>query len=207
MTKTTSTHHLATEYLAAVASNEPVPGGGSVAATVGALAAALAEMVCRFSVGRHDDPETNATIDAILARMITKRLRLENLALEDENAYATYRSASELSRSTPEDKDVRRQALQDALVGAAAVPLATAEACAALLPDIGYITTHGNPHVRSDAVIAAILADAAVRASAANVRVNTAMLKNRERAAALEARMLEIEAESTTAVSAEHGSS
>ncbi len=194
MATTKGTNHLATEYLAAVASAAPVPGGGSVAATVGALAAALAEMVCQFSVDRHEDSAVNAEIGAALSRLSSARAKLQTLSREDEHAYGNYRTASELPKSTAIEKETRRQALQMALIGAAEVPLATAEACGALLPDIEYIKTNGNPHVRSDAVIAAILADAAIRASSVNVRVNTGMLKDRDRAAALEARLEEIEA-------------
>ena len=203
MTKTVRTHHLAAEYLAAVASNAPVPGGGSVAATVGALAAALAEMVCQFSVGRHDDPAVNAEIDAVLIRMTAARARLQSLAHDDEVAYATYRAASDLPKLTPDDRDARRRALQVALVEAANVPLATAEDCVALLLDIDYIATNGNPHVRSDATIAAILGEAAIRASAVNVRVNTAMLKDRGLAATLESRLSEIETRTKAATSGE----
>jgi formiminotetrahydrofolate cyclodeaminase len=205
VTETTDSDHLAAEYLAAVASNAPVPGGGSVAATVGALAAALAEMVCQFSVGRHDDPSINAEIAAVLTRMAAARARLESLAHDDEVAYATYRAASDLPRSTQGEKEIRRRALQDALVGAANVPLATAGASVALLPDIAYIATNGNPHVRSDAEIAAILADAAVRASAVNVRVNTAMLKDRALATTIDSRIAEIEESSGGAVSVSPG--
>lgn len=202
MTKARNTNHLAAGYLAAVASNDPVPGGGSVAATVGALAAALAEMVCRFSIGRNERPAVNAEIDAVLTRMTAARSRLESLALDDEVAYATYRAASDLPRSTAEEKDDRRRALQDALLGAAEVPLATADACLALLPDITYVAANGNPHVSSDAAIAVFLADAAIRASAVNVRVNTAMLKDRDRAAALELRIAEIETDARDAIQA-----
>jgi formiminotetrahydrofolate cyclodeaminase len=198
VTKTERAHHLAADYLAAVASNAPVPGGGSVAATVGALAAALAEMVCRFSVGRHDDPAVNAEIDAVLTRMTAARTHLEALAHDDEVTYATYRAASDLPRSTTDEKESRRLALQDALVGAANVPLATAEACVALLPDIAYIAANGNPHVRSDALIAAILSDAAVRASAVNVRVNTVMLHDRSRAVELDNAIASIEKEAAS---------
>lgn len=194
MTKMRDADHLAANYLAAVASAAPVPGGGSVAATVGALAAALAEMVCQFSVGRHDDPAINAEVDAVLARMSIARANLQTLAHDDEVAYGNYRTASELPRSTASEKEGRRGALQAALIGAAEVPLATAESCVALLPDIEFIKTNGNPHVRSDAVIAAILAQAAVQASAVNVRVNTNMIKDRERAATLDAQLDLIEA-------------
>ncbi len=196
-----STDHLAAEYLSAVASAAPVPGGGSVAATVGALAAALAEMVCQFSIGRHEDPAVNAEIDAVLARLSAARTKLEALAHDDELAYGSYRIAVDLPRSTAAEKNTRRQALQSALLGAAEIPLATADACAALLPDIAFITTYGNPHVRSDAEIAAILASAAVRSSAVNVRVNTSMLKDRDLAATLDARLEAIEAKSRAATS------
>src|SRR5215207_4198638 len=96
------------------------------------------EVSCCCGIGRHEDPAVNAEIDAVLARLSAVRTKLEALAHEDELAYGSYRIAADLPRSTASEKDIRREALQDALLGAAEVPLGTAEACAALLPDIAY---------------------------------------------------------------------
>lgn len=185
--------HRAAGYIAAVASDAPVPGGGSVAGTVAALAAALGEMVCRLSLGKRDQSDANDAISAALARLTAARVSFSALALQDERAYAAYRLASEMPKSTQPEKDERRLAMQAALVGAARVPLATARAGVDLLTDIAFVAEHGNPHVRSDAIIAAIMAEAAIRSSAVNVRVNTRMLRDRDRAAELDDAISEVE--------------
>ncbi len=185
--------HRAAAYIADVASDAPIPGGGSVAGTVGALAAALGEMVCRLSVGKRAQPGVEDAVSAALSRLTTTRSSFMTLALRDERAYASYRRASKMPKSTMAEKAERRVSMQAALVAAALVPLDTARAGLDLLGDIAYVAEHGSPHVRSDAVIAAILADAAIRASAVNVRVNTGLLRDRDQAADLDATITEIE--------------
>ena len=123
------------------------------------------------------------------------------LAVADEAAYAAFRSAAALPRSSLSEKAERTEAMQAALVGAALVPLATARASRDLLPDIAYVAVEGNRHLRSDALIAAILADAAVRSCAINVRVNTAMLRDKARASELDAEVEAIVADSSDLLS------
>ena len=172
-------------YVDAVASSHPTPGGGSVAGVVGALAAALGEMVCRLSPSSGDTKIDQSMSDA-LAGFNTARETLLHLAAGDEAAYGLFRSASSMPKRSPEEKSSRSEAMQDALLGAALVPIATASASRALLPEIIHIATFGNRHVRSDAMIASILALAAVRSCAVNVHVNTAMLRDTTRATELE---------------------
>lgn len=172
-------------YLDAVASSRPTPGGGSVAGVVGALAAALGEMVCRLSPST-GDAQTDLSMSDALSRFSAARAALLQLAEGDETAYGAFRGASSLPKTSPEEKLARSAAMQNALVGAALVPLATARASRDLLPDILHVATHGNRHVRSDAVIASILAFAAVRACAVNVHINTAMLRDKDHATELD---------------------
>lgn len=189
MSHTADVGHPAADYVESVGSDAPVPGGGSVAATVGALAAALGEMVGRFSAGHGDDEGVNARIETVRAQMATARTILLKLSLQDEAAFGAYGSAAALPRSTPDERANRKTALQEALVGAASVPLRTAEACHALKDAVGFLVDHGKPHLQSDAEIARILIDAAIRASAVNVRVNTAMIKDRAIAEELDRRI------------------
>lgn len=187
-------------YLAAVASPAPTPGGGSVAAVVGALAAALGEMVCNLSIGRAGVEDPEDALSSSLANLTRARGELLRLAAEDERAYAAYRTAAGLPKATAEEKEARRAAMQDALLGAAAVPLATARAAGKLLAELDVTARSGSSHVLSDAVVAAILAEASVRSAGVNVRVNTGLLKDRATAENLDRQIDAIESEAGTAV-------
>jgi formiminotetrahydrofolate cyclodeaminase len=165
-------------YLDTLASAAPAPGGGSAAGVAGALAAALAEMVCNITLG-HDLP---AEVDHELrtARDAAAELRGHFLALgeEDEVAYGGYASAVAMPKGTAEEKDARRLTLQAALREAADVPLRLAECCLALLDVLDPITRYGNKYVLSDAIIAIHLIEAAIAAAVLNVNANISAMKH-----------------------------
>lgn len=168
-------------YAAAVASGEPAPGGGSVAGVVGALAAALVEMVGHLSVGRTGNVLSDADVTDILDRATALRARLLELATADEAAYSGYVAATKLPKSTDEEKATRRDALQTALGNAADAPLAIAAACNEVLVLLDPLAEHGNKHLISDTIIAALCAEVATRSALLNVRVNAKMIKDEER--------------------------
>ena len=173
------------EYLAQLASESPTPGGGSVAGLVAALAAALGSMVCMFT----KEP-ANRKASAELAKATTALAAARTAALafsqEDERAYAAYIAATHLPKATREDKAVRRDAVQAALRSAAELPLQLAVHCEGLLASLRPVVVHGNPHLRSDARIAVMLAETAHRAALVNVRVNLALMKDADLADQLE---------------------
>jgi formiminotetrahydrofolate cyclodeaminase len=167
-----------TGYLEALASPAPVPGGGSAAALAGAMGAALVSMVANLTVGRPQYAAVEAQVRE--AQEEAERLRGELLRLmaDDERAYAAVAAALKLPRSSDEERQARRQALQEALRGAAAPPLAMARICRRLLELAATVAEAGNPRLVSDAGVAALLAEAALRASAINVRVNLAQIRD-----------------------------
>jgi formiminotetrahydrofolate cyclodeaminase len=165
-------------YLDTLASAAPAPGGGSVAGVSGALAAALAEMVCNITLG-HDLP-TAVDRELRIARDAATKLRGHFLALgeEDEVAYRGYAAATAMPKRTTAEKDARRLTLQAALREAAEVPLRLAESCLALLDLLDPVTRHGNKYVLSDAIIAIRLTEAAIAAATLNVNANARAMKN-----------------------------
>ena len=177
------------EYLDALASSQPAPGGGSVAGLVGALAAGLGEMVASLTPGTAAD----------LAEAATNLSSLRASALAsgeaDELAYSGYLEASRLPRTTPEEKARRRQTMQEAIHEAANVPLELAATGVRILNQLRPVIDHGNRHVLSDAAIAVTLAHACVDASLVNVRVNLPLIKDQEIATAISRKGEEIEAE------------
>ena len=167
-----------TDYLAAVASGEPTPGGGSVVAVVGALAAALGEMVCNLSRGRSADAVAEPEVRDAAEQLSGLRERLTGAAAADEAAYRRYRAAASLPKGTETERAERLAALQLALVDAADVPLAVATACAAVAAALEPVARLGNRHALSDAVTGALLAEAALRGALLNVRGNAALLRD-----------------------------
>ncbi|HIQ02276.1 MAG TPA: glutamate formimidoyltransferase [Anaerolineales bacterium] len=173
-----------TEFLDAVAAGTPTPGGGSVAALAGALAAALAAMVARLTLGRKRYEPVQEEMEAVVA--VAERLRadLAARAVEDAEAYNQILAAFRLPKGTDEERSARQAAIQDALIHAAEVPLATARDAVATLELARQTARLGNVNARTDAITAAHLSRAAFEGAALNVRVNADQVKDRERATA-----------------------
>ncbi len=191
-------------YAAAVASGAPTPGGGSVVAVTGALAAALAAMVCNHTIGRPAYTSAEDALTCARSRADAIRTHLLDLAAADEAAYGGYVAATSLPRTTEAEKASRRAAMQEALVAAADVPLAVAVACANLLPLLETVATLGNKHLLSDATVAALLAEAALRGALTNVRVNADQMRDPDRAAHYRGRITELEAAASAATTKVH---
>ena len=164
-----------------LASDSPVPGGGSAAAYAGALAAALAAMIGRIAAkkaaGRADRVAEVDDLRAALLRLVD----------EDAAAFAQVADAMKLPRSTDEEKRARRETLQTALVGAARVPLETAAVSRRVLESCERGMEIATDATVSDLGVAALLASAALDSAALNVRINLASIKDPERVAALSA--------------------
>ena len=158
--------------LDAVAAKAPTPGGGAVAAIVGALGAALGMMVVNYSTGRKSLASHAALHEEAMRRLAAARAELLQLARDDADAYARLNDLMK----RPED-DARRQREWSAAVEAAiAAPRLMMASCAALLTLLESLKAATNRSLRSDMAIAAILADASARAAAWNVRINLSMI-------------------------------
>ena len=172
-------------FVSSVASSTPTPGGGSVAAHVGALAAALAQMVAGLTIGRKKYAAVDAEMKEIALEAADVGNQLAALVEADARAYTAVSNAYKLPKE-PEQAAVRRsEAIIEALLGASRVPLETARACARVAELAAQVATKGNTNAVSDAGVAALLAEAACRGAAYNVRINIAALEDRSRGAAL----------------------
>lgn len=178
-----------TTFLDRLASSEPTPGGGSVAALCGALAAALGAMVCHLTIGKPRFAESESALRASLADLDALRAELSELMAADVAAYQELSAAYQLPKATDADKAARSAAIQAALGDATGVPLQIAEAAATVLSLVPTIIARGNPQAVSDAGMAALLADTALRSAALNVWINLASDKDADRAAANQAQL------------------
>jgi glutamate formiminotransferase/formiminotetrahydrofolate cyclodeaminase len=172
-------------FVSSVASSTPTPGGGSVSAHVGALAAALAQMVAGLTVGRKKYAAVDAEMKQIALDAADVGNELSALVEADARAYTAVSTAYKLAKE-PDDAAVRRsEAITEALLGASRVPLDTARACARVAELAATVAVKGNTNAVSDAGVAALLAEAACRGAAYNVRINIAALEDRSRGASL----------------------
>jgi len=159
------------EWMDSVASASPSPGGGTVAAVAGAVAAALAAMVGRLTVGRKKYAEVDAEFRELVEKAEALRLRLAQLGDEDAAAY----DAVSAAYGIPKTEEARRTAaIQAALLEATRVPLETLRAARAVAALAARAAEAGNRNAASDAGVGALLAEAAARGAAYNVRINVA---------------------------------
>jgi glutamate formiminotransferase / formiminotetrahydrofolate cyclodeaminase len=166
-------------FISSVASSSPTPGGGSVAAHAGALAAALAQMVAGLTAGKKKYASVDAEMKEIGLRASGLANRLSALVARDAEAYSAVAEAYQLPQETDEQKKARSEAVNAALLGAAEVPLETARACAEVAELASAVAARGNQNALTDAGVAALLAAAGCRGAAYNVRVNVSSLEDR----------------------------
>ncbi|HZQ99424.1 MAG TPA: cyclodeaminase/cyclohydrolase family protein [Chloroflexota bacterium] len=166
------------DFAAALASGEPVPGGGGGAALAGALGAALAAMVCNFTVGRKRYQAVEPEMRALLSRADAIRAELLDLVDADAEAYGKVVEGQALPKDTPEQVAERDRRIQAALAESVRVPLRVAVLAADAVALCEPIAERGNQRLISDAGVAALLADAALRSAALNVRVNLRDLRD-----------------------------
>ena len=169
-------------FLDQVASASPTPGGGTVSALAGALAAALAAMVARLTVGRKKYAELEAEFKGILERAESLRATLLQLGADDA---ASFDAVSRAYAMPKEQAEERTAAIQAALLGASRVPLQTLRAAREVASLAARAAAVGNRNAVSDAGVAALLAGAAARGAAYNVRINVAALPDRHAGASL----------------------
>lgn len=167
-------------YLDDLASAQPTPGGGSTAALSGAMGAALASMVCRFTMGKQSYASVQQEIEELLRRTEYLRNRFQQLMQEDINAYGRLSASYKLPHETNKERESRTVAIQKQLVEAALVPLEVAECAAELIQCCQRIAEIGNTAVLSDVATGAILASSAGEGAAFMVRINLRTTKDDE---------------------------
>jgi len=160
------------EFLDALASSAPAPGGGSAAALSGALGAALVSMVCNLTLGKAKYAGVQDDISALVTKSEALRRLLIDLLEADIQVYTGVSAAFKMPRTTPEEKEARTAAIQHALKEAARVPMQVAEACVQVLDLCTPAAELGNVNAVSDAGVAALLAEAGLRSAALNVIIN-----------------------------------
>ena len=168
-------------FVASVASPNPTPGGGSVAAHVGALGAALAQMVGGLTIGKKKYAAVDAEMREVAIRAAALGNTLSALVARDAAAYAVVAAAYKLPAETDAEKAEKTARIEEALLHAADMPLETARACADVAEVALVVAEKGNTNASSDAGVAALLAEAGCVGASYNVRINVASLSSKER--------------------------
>ena len=173
-----------TEFIEALASKEPTPGGGGASAYAGALASALASMVGNLTVGKKKYAAVEERVQAELLALEATRLRLLELIDGDAAAFAPLAAAYGMARDTDEAAAAQRAALQVALVDACEVPLEIMRQCVQVIESCVFMAKHGSVLALSDAGAAVVLAKAALLSASLNVRINIGSMADKARAKA-----------------------
>jgi glutamate formiminotransferase/formiminotetrahydrofolate cyclodeaminase len=166
------------DFISSVSAPTPVPGGGSVSALAGSLAAALGEMVAGLTEGRKKFESVHQQAAELHGRLAAAAAELRELAKEDAQSYQAVIKAYGMPKETDEQQSARAEAIQCTTRLATEVPLRTARAAARTLDLLDSILTIGNPNARSDAAVGAQLAHAAVKGAQYNVLVNLSGLRD-----------------------------
>jgi methenyltetrahydrofolate cyclohydrolase len=168
------------DFLVRLASADPTPGGGSGAAIMGAMGAALIAMVCRVTLAKKGlDSAVADSLRALCDEADRLRTVLTSLVAEDVAVFDALMLAYRLPKATDQDKAERSDAIQARLHEATEAPLRCARACAEVIHLAQRSTAVGSPVVISDAGVAALAAYAALRSAALNVYINVPSLRDR----------------------------
>jgi len=184
------------EFCNETLSDSPAPGGGSVAALMGALGVSLGGMVANLSAGKRgwDSKLEYFSNWAVKAQSLKDKL----LALvdEDTNAFNKVMDAFALPKNSPEEKSARAEAIEETTKHAAEVPLKVMETAAKSYELLSEMASNGNPASVSDVGVGALATRACIRGAAMNVRINLGQLKDKKFRSRRQKRVQKISADS-----------
>jgi formiminotetrahydrofolate cyclodeaminase len=165
------------EFLEQLASNEPVPGGGSVSALSSGLSVALVQMVANLTIDKKGYEDVNEEMKKLKAEVKPKINEFIDLIDKDANSFDAVIKAFKMPKETEVNKKVRKSAIQEGMKYAAEVPLEVAESTAKLFPLIEVVIKKGNKNAVTDGLVAAMMARTAIKSALYNVKINLKSIK------------------------------
>jgi methenyltetrahydrofolate cyclohydrolase len=166
------------EFLAHSASSAPTPGGGSVSAYVGALAASMVCMVANLTVGKEKYKDVEPEVQVILEKGQRLLNDLKNGLTQDIAEFSNFMAVLKLPKDTEEQKSERSAKMQEVLISATDTPLGIAQNCYAVLELAQELAPIGNKGAISDVGVAAYLAESALKAAMFSVDINLPQVKD-----------------------------
>lgn len=174
----------ATQFLSELSSNAPVPGGGGASAAVGAFAAALGMMVTNLTIGKKKYADYEEEVKTVRDRLEGLRDHLIDLVDGDAVAFEPLSKAYSIPKDDPERDTIMENALYEASV----VPMSIMETVLAAAKELEVLVEKGSKLAVSDVGVGILFAQAAIEGASLNVYINTKSMKDRDRAAALDAK-------------------
>ncbi len=168
------------DFILKTASNEPVPGGGSIAALGGALSGALGQMVANLTIGKKKYQDVEVEMLETVEILEKKVSSLLDLIDKDAKSFDGVMAAMKLPKETDEQKSLRKQKIEDASKDAAMVPLETAKLTYSLFTNIKLVVNKGNKNAVTDGLTAAMLARTSILAALLNVKINLGGVSDEE---------------------------
>ena len=165
-----------------VAAGTPAPGGGSVSAYCGVLAASLGQMVCNLTIGKPKYAQAEQRLTEIKSQLEMLGGRLRELIAEDAQSFEAVLSAYRMPKESDEQKAKRTGQIQIALGGAVDVPITTAQQSFEVLELLRELADIGNANALSDVAVGARLAQTAIKGASYNVNVNLDSISDRDNA-------------------------
>jgi len=184
------------EFCNETLSDSPAPGGGSVAALMGALGASLGGMVANLSAGKRgwDDKLEYFSDWAVKAQQLKDELL--SLVDEDTTAFNKVMDAFGLPRESADEKTARAAAIEEATKHAAEVPLKVMETASKSYALLAEMAERGNPASVSDVGVGALATRACIEGAALNVRINLGQLKDEKFRTGLQDKVRKVSANS-----------
>lgn len=166
-------------FLDELASHAATPGGGSAAAIFGAMGAALISMVCNLTIGKKKYVEVEEEMKQTLAKAEELRLQLTEMIADDVRAFDAVMGAYGMPKETEQEQAARNEAIQAALKIATDVPLRCCKVSREVIDLAKVVSEKGNLNVISDAGVAVLAGNAALRSAALNVLTNAKMISDK----------------------------
>ena len=185
------------QFLDDLASGTPTPGGGSAAAYAGAMAAGLVAMVARVTIGKKKYAEVEVEMVTTADQAEELRKRLQASVIEDSAAFDGVMAAYKLPKNTEEEKLHRSDAIQQATLKAALVPMKVAEYAVEVLQLTQIVAEKGNSNAITDAGTAAALARSALSGAGMNIQINLSGLEDDSKVSRLTSKLDRIQGQAS----------
>lgn len=167
-------------FLEETASSAPVPGGGSIAALSAGIAAALTAMVANLTIGKKGYEGLEKEMESIAKEAIEYRENFLKDIDRDCESFNRVMDSFKLPKETDEEKEIRKNKIQEALKSAALVPLEVAKNALKIMDIIDKVVVKGNKNAVTDGAVAAMMARTATLSALYNVKINLGSIKDAE---------------------------
>lgn len=177
------------DFLQALASREPAPGGGGASAYVGAIGMALGSMVGNLTLGKKKYAAVQQDIEALMEKSAALQARLQRLVEKDAEAFLPLSRAYGMPTDTQQQRAEKERVMQEALAEAANAPLLIAEACVEAIGLLEEYAEKGSRLAVSDAGCGAAFCKAALMGARLNVLINLGLMKDENKRTEMAARL------------------